>query len=167
MSAGVGAVASIEVGSEFVYVGGQRFTLRETADAEQHLYVVADSSRTVQRMVWLQFEELLTAAGSYNYSTDGKHELGGVEFAVNVREYASPPDAASDRARAFGFVTSRGYRVPDGGWRIRFVYVPDSAARRELMIIYLETPQAEVPNPGEPAGILQRASSSLTVHRAS
>ncbi len=51
-----GSLRSLEVATQFTYFDGQRFILGASADAEQHLFVAADSSRTVQRMYWIQIE---------------------------------------------------------------------------------------------------------------
>lgn len=138
-----GSLRSIAVGPQFTYVGGQRFILGASADAEQHFFVAADSSRTVQRMYWIQLEELLPSrAGGYNYQADSVRTIHGLDLRVNVRAYTTPPDAVSDRGRAFALVQSRGYTVPEGATRVRLIYLPGSAARREVMIIYVEAPSA-------------------------
>ncbi len=68
--------------------------------------------------------------------------IHGLALRVNVRAYTTPPDPISDRGRAFALVQSRGYSVPEGATRVRLIYLPDSAARREIMIIYVEAPSA-------------------------
>src|SRR5437773_11260628 len=54
-----GELAALEVSPAFTYVGGQRFVLGGAADAEQHLFVLADANKRVQRVYWIQIEELL------------------------------------------------------------------------------------------------------------
>ena len=135
----VGSFDSLSVDRGFKYAGAQRFVLGGIADAEQHLFVVADSGGRVERLVWIQLEERLpTAVGSYDYSSDSSVVLNGLTLAANVRRYESGPEPGSDRARAFALLKSRGYTVPPGAARLRLTFLPESPARREVMIVYLE-----------------------------
>jgi hypothetical protein len=140
-----GSLAAAHVSPPFSYIGGSRFILAGTADAEQHLFVVADSTKTVRRMYWIQVEHRLPSRpGQYDYAADSLVMLSGIPFFVNVRTYTTPPEPSSDRGRAFALLNSKGYRVPEGATRLRLVYLPEQQARRELMIIYLEwSPRAE------------------------
>ena len=163
---GIGALAAIEVNPAFTYVGGQRFILGGSANAEQHLFVVADSSKTVQRLFWIQMENFLpTRSGSYNYSADSTVTFHGFQLAANQRVYSSAPDRNSDRARAFGLAESRGFRIPDGATRLRLIYLPELPARREVMIIYVEARVPANAESGSATSLLARAASGLTLHR--
>ena len=161
---GMGQLGAIQVAQPFVYLGGQRFILGGIADAEQHLFVVADSSRTVQRLYWIQIESFLEGrTGAYNYSADSAVTVQGFPLAANSRLYATGPAPASDRAKALGLLQSLGYRIPAGAARLRLVYLPEQPARREVMIIYLEA------EPGAPATVpaaLTRAGSGIQLERA-
>jgi len=158
----VGALHSIEVAPAFAYVGGQRFILGGSADAEQHLFAVADSSRAVQRLYWIQIEERLpTQAGSYDYSADSAVSIQGFSLAANFRTYTTPPAAGSDRARAFALVAGQRYQMPEGATRVRLVYLPDATARREIMIVYLEATPAGPADVGSRAAQLSRAGQGL------
>ena len=160
----MGELAGIRVEPAFSYVGGQRFILGGAADAEQHLFVVADSSKSVQRLYWIQIESLrANRPGSYDYSADTTAMIQGVPLAANSRVYTTRPDPSSDRARAFGLVEALGFRIPDGAARVRFIYLPEQPARREVMIIHVE------PDPGAAADVaarLTRAASGIRLERA-
>jgi hypothetical protein len=161
----VGALRAIEVAPVFEYVGGQRFILNGVADAEQHLFVVADSLGSVQRLYWVQIEEFLPdRAGTYDYSADSTVFIQGFPVAANARTYTTHPEDGSDRARAIALVTRQGYRVLDGATRVRLVYLPDTSARREIMIIYLEPTPAGQGAVTLRAGLTAPASSGLTLH---
>jgi hypothetical protein len=161
-----GALAAIRVDSAFSYVGGQRFILGGTADAEQHLYIVADSSRAVRRLVWIQVESRLPGIpGAYDYSTDSTVSVQGIPLAMSTRTYTASPEPSSDRARAFGLVEKAGFHIPPGAVRLRLVYLPERPARREVMIIYLESGSTTgAPHAG--GSLLERASRSVGLVRS-
>lgn len=157
-----GKLRQLGVGPPFTYVGGQRFILGGSADAEQHLFVVADSARAVQRLYWIQLEEYLpNQTGAYDYSADSVVTVDGFTLAANFRTYTSPPAPGSDRARAFDYLEARGYTVRQGATRVRLVWLPESPARREVMIVYLEgAPSASA----DPHGaFLTRAADALSL----
>jgi len=160
-----GELAALEVSPAFTYVGGQRFVLGGAADAEQHLFVLADANKRVQRVYWIQIEELLpTRPGAYNYSADSTVTVYGLPFALNIRQYTTAPDSGSDRARAFALLHLSGYDIPEGAIRARLVYLPDSAARREIMIVYLEPPSAAAIETAARAALVARATVDFVVH---
>ena len=131
-----GALRQLVVGAPFTYVGGLRFILGGTADAEQHLFVVADTARVVQQLYWIQIEEMLPGKGdAYNYSADSTVAFSGFSLPANFRTYATPAASGSDRDRAFDYVTARGYTIPSGGTRVRLVHLPETPARREVMVV--------------------------------
>lgn len=157
------ALRELRVSAAFAYVGGHRFILGGIADAEQHFFVHADSAGIVQRLYWLQIEELLPSrSGAYSYASDSVVTVNGFGLAANFRTYASPPESGSDRARALTFLAARGYSVPEGATRVRLVYLPDAAARREVMIIYLESSAGAQAD--SHASLLARATADLTLH---
>ena len=135
----IGRLRTLRIDPEFSYLGGQRFILKEVADAEQHFFVVADSARLIQRLYWIQLEQLLPdSEGRFAYDEDSTLVAGGLPLRTNVRTYSTPPDTSSDRARAYALLESRGYRMPEGATRVRLVYLPDTTARREVMMVYVE-----------------------------
>jgi hypothetical protein len=139
LSASVGPIRDLRFAQEFRYAGGQRFILKKVADAEQHFFVAADRDGTVRRLYWVQFESLLPGIGEgYDYSVDTAVTVDGVAFRRNARRWEAPPDPGSDRAAMYALLEKRGYRIPDGGMRIRLVHVPESNRREELMVVYAE-----------------------------
>ncbi|MGH7462041.1 MAG: hypothetical protein ACREMA_13595 [Longimicrobiales bacterium] len=159
-----GRLQALEINPAFAYVGGQRFILGGTADAEQHIFVVADSRRAIQRLYWIQIEERLPdRPGTYTYDADSVLIAQGFELRANVRAYTTTPTGGSDRARAFALLHARGYTVPDGATRARLIYLPEPNARREVMVIYIEPP-ASVPNAGDSSvSLIERAIAGLTL----
>lgn len=150
---------SLTAAEGFRYAGGQRFILLGVADAEQHLFVDADSTRAVRRMVWVQLESFLPGEkGTYDYSGDSLALLGDVEVRVNVARWTGGPRAGSDRERLLALLTAKGYRVPEGMTRVRMVRVLDPEARSEVMVIYAETPA-----PGKPGTAPERALASIAL----
>ncbi|HVR98699.1 MAG TPA: hypothetical protein VMW27_18930 [Thermoanaerobaculia bacterium] len=165
---GVGELRAIELSPAFTYVGGQRFILGGKADAEQHLFVVADASKSVQSMYWIQIEERLpTTPGSYDYSADSSVSIQGFSLAANVLTYTTPPAPGSDRDRAFALLAGQGYRVPEGATRVRLIYLPDTPARREIMIIYFEATPAGQGDAGSREALISRAGAGITLRASS
>jgi hypothetical protein len=155
----MGELRALKVAPGFRYVGGHRFLLTPTVDAEQHLFVVADSARNVQRMLWVQVESRLPAdSGVYQYASDSLRTVAGLSIRVGVRAYTTPPEPTSDRGSAYGIVTAAGYRIPVNATRVRMVYLPEQPARREVMLIYVE-PDGAASTPA--AGFDQRLKRAL------
>ena len=155
----------IEVTGSFKYVGGQRFILRQTTDAEQHFFVEADDRKTVQRLYWIQFEHFLPERdGEYSYDRDEPLTLGELGFRVHVRRYAEPPASDSDRGAAYAYLERAGYVVPTLATRVRLVHVPPENRRQEVMIVYVEasTTSGE-PDDAEAASIVERARAGLSI----
>jgi hypothetical protein len=160
LSLDAGRLRRLGVGAQFRYVGGERFILGGSADAEQHLFVVADSARVVQRLYWIQLEEYLPSeSGAYDYSADSVVMVDGFALSANYRTYMTPPDPGSDRARVVDYLSARGYTVPSGATRVRLVWLPESPARREVMIVYLESSPSASTEPR--ASFLARAAAAL------
>lgn len=138
---GVGPIEQLQFAREFRYIGGQRFVLGKSADAEQHFFVVPGEPGAIRRLYWIQFEQLLPGVGTeYDYSADGVLMVGAVPFRRNLRRWDTPPAPDSDRAAMYAFLERKGYRIPAGAVRIRLVHVPQNNPREELMIVYAETP---------------------------
>src|SRR5919108_1723357 len=157
-----GTLRALAVQTPFTYVGGQRFILGGTADAEQHLFVVADSAKVVKRLYWIQIEEMLSSdSESYDYSADSVVSLDGFSLPANFRTYTEAANPGSDRARAFDFITARGYTIPMGGTRVRLVHLPETPARREVMLVYFESNASAATDAH--ASLLNRAANGITL----
>ena len=141
---------AVTVALPFRYAGTQRFVLGGTAEAEQHLFVVADREGKVQELLWIQFEEYLpTVSGTYDYSADATVKRQGLTFFTNARRYTAPPQPGSDRDRAFALLARKGYRADGLRSRARLVYL--SSPRSEVMVIYA------VSGAVSDAGMIERA----------
>ena len=157
----------IRVRPNFRYAGGQRFILREVADAEQHCFVETSSQNAVSRAYWIQFEQFLPGrSGKYAYESDQPMNLAGLSMRVHVRRFTEPPAADSDRQRAYDLLAKAGFVVPSPATRVRLVHLPEADGRQELMIIYLEPAEttAEL-TPEEGRAIIQRATEGLSISR--
>lgn len=153
----------IRVDSTLSYVGGQRFVLRENVDAEQHFFVRADEAGLVQALFWFQFEELLPHAdGTYEYPASDSIHLGDLPFQISVRSYDQEPVPDSDRGAAYRFLKASGNDVPTPALRARFVHIPVSDRRTELMIVYLE-PRIAAATEADQSALVDRASGLLSI----
>jgi hypothetical protein len=134
--------ATLSFGKDYKYLGSQRFTLYGVANAEQHFFVKAAPDHTIRSVYWIQFEEYLPDNQStYGYKFEKVTSISGRNFdtvagAGNTSQRRGRPD--SDGNRATDFLAAKGYKLPAEAMRVRFVYLPDDAKRKELMIIYAE-----------------------------
>ena len=158
-----GSLRDLTVRAPFTYVGGQRFTLGGTADAEQHLYVVADSANVVKRLYWIQIEEVLPSSSHrYDYSSDSLVAFSGFNLRAHFRTYRAEATPGSDQARAVDLVRARGYTItPSGGTRVRLVYLPETPSSREVMLVYFESDPSAATDPH--ASLLARAAAGITL----
>ena len=144
----------VQVAPDYRAVGQQTFVIGATAEAEQHLYVAARRG-TVQRLVWVQYEHFLPDNDHhYNYPHERVVTIGGRAFDVHIREYTTPPDDGSDRAKVLELLAAHGLRLPLPAKRVRLVHVAEDK-RSEVMIIY-----AEAGTPGDDE-LLERALQSF------
>lgn len=138
----------VHVPSEATYVGGERFNLYGVADAEIHVFVEADASRSVERLYWIQFESYLPdfPERHFNYA-DGNHRemlWGRVTWTgAGPRVSSETGRAGSDREHVMGILARSGYTLPGETMIARLVQLLDDPegtgrGRRELMLIYSE-----------------------------
>ncbi|HYP52361.1 MAG TPA: hypothetical protein VEQ42_02410 [Pyrinomonadaceae bacterium] len=133
----------VGVDKAFKYLGGQSFILYGVARAEQHFFVDADKDGRVRRLYWLQFEGYLpNNTHSYNYKSDTKVNLGGLEFMADSHPAnlaAMPPRPDSDGARARAFLAAKGFRTASDDILLqRLIHLADATRRSELLVIYVE-----------------------------
>ena len=139
VDAHVGSVDKLLVESSFRYIGGQRFVLQNTADAEQHIFADVDSSGAVRRLYWIQLEEMLPGKpGTYDYSRDSTMTVDGLSLRVNVGRHTTSPPDNSDRAAVYRLLERAGLTPPLPATRVRMIYLPDEKKRTEVMVIYVE-----------------------------
>ena len=131
----------LDVDTALHYVGSQRWILYNVAQAEQHLFVqrAADG---VERFLWVQFEEYIPSSnGRYDYSKDSPVAAFGKELRTSKQLWNVPTTEArpeSDGAYSRKLLRERGITLPPQMLYERFIYLPDTTRRRELMVIYAE-----------------------------
>jgi hypothetical protein len=142
LAAKVASVCRVQIAPAYRYLGGQRFILQETADAEQHFYARADSNGKILQLYWFQVESKLPGQrAGYNYGRDSAVTINDLSFAVSLRDArgdADPPPG-SDGAAMMEYVQTAGLSFPSMGRPLRLVHTAKPGARQELMIIYLES----------------------------
>jgi hypothetical protein len=163
LAAKVGGICRVQIAPAYRYLGGQRFVLQETADAEQHFYARADDAGKILQLYWFQVESKLPGQkGGYNYGRDSSLTLNDLPFAVSLRESrgdADPP-AGSDAAAMTEFVRAAGLAFPPMGRPLRMVYTAKPGARQELMVMYLESKAQAKADPTF-EGVLKRGRRAL------
>ena len=131
----------LDVDTALEYVGSQRWILYNVAQAEQHLFVQR-SAAGVERFLWVQFEEYIPSSnGRYDYSKDAPVAAFGRELRTSKQLWTLPttePRPESDGAYSRKLLREHGIVLPPKMLYERFIYLPDSTRRRELMVIYSE-----------------------------
>ena len=131
----------LQLDSALEYVGSQRWVLYDVAQAEQHLFVQR-SAAGVERFLWVQFEEYIPSVNSrYDYSGDTPLSAFGRELRISKQVWTVPTTEqrpASDGAHARRMLRDHGMVLPSKMLYERFIYLPDSTHRRELMVIYAQ-----------------------------
>lgn len=136
--------AELTFGKDYRYLGGQAVNLYGNADAEQHLFVKAKSTGSVERFYWVQFEHFLpTNTMTYDYPADRTTDIGGLQFIYDVKswpDYAAmqAEDTGSDGAAIERLLARHDLAFPKRIARVRMFYLPTPDRRTELMIIYGE-----------------------------
>jgi len=146
------------VDSSYRYVGRQTIRLFGNADAEQHMFVIADPAGGVRRFCWIQFEHFLpTNAMRYDYQTDRSAALGDLRFMYDVKGWAdyrvTTTDSGSDGQPMARLLASRGLTFPRRAARVRLFYFPDVTRRSEIMVIYGEALDDTSAIPVAPNGV--------------
>ncbi len=161
----LGKLCEVKAGAGLHYAGGRRFILKSVADAEQHFFLAADAKGEIQRLYWLQAEELLPdARGGYDYTSDSARTINGLSWWASLRDMNGPVQPGSDRAAMVRFLEQRGYHLPLMAPRLRLVYVPEPLGRREFMVVYLESAASAAADTGF-AATVARATRGLQFKR--
>ena len=125
------------------YLGTQSFVLYNVANAEQFFFAELDGKR-VKRYVWIQFEGYLPDKNhTYDYSSDSTTTMWGRTIYRNsvLRQIpTTEQNPASDGAHARQFLRDRGLSMAPSMLYHRLVWLPETPARYEVMIIYMEDP---------------------------
>jgi hypothetical protein len=127
--------------SSFAYLGTQRFILYDVATAEQFFFAETDGKR-IKRYLWVQFEGYLPGNNhTYDYSADATTTMWGrsIHRTSELRQIPlTEQRPASDGARARQFLRDRGLTLGPRVLYHRLVWLLDTPARHELMLIYME-----------------------------
>ena len=132
--------AVLEVAPGLVYAGTQTFELYGVATAEQHVFVELDGTR-IKRLLWVQFEGYHASnTNTYNYRDETVAHSGQTwHRRINaVQVPATEPRPDSDGARMRAFLRAKGWRIGPELMTERLVWLLDTPARNELMLIYME-----------------------------
>lgn len=132
----------IRVDSSFRFAGTVPFQLDGVASGERFIFVDA-KGQVVRRLVVAQFESILpTSPERYTYSFEHACTIAGYRFRQNPFAFsqtaAMVENPRGEAALTKTFLENRGYRVDDELMSIRYLTVPDTARRHELIIFYME-----------------------------
>jgi hypothetical protein len=158
----------LRIDTALAYVGSQRWILYNIAQAEQHLFVQR-SAAGVDRFLWVQFEEYIPSSNNrYDYSRDTPITAFGRELRTSRELWIIPETETrpeSDGAYARKLLREHGITLPPRMLYERFIYLPDTARRRELMVIYAENAAAYgAPIPKQRLDSLLAALESRALH---
>jgi len=132
----------IELPKHVRYAGADRWVLFDIADCELHVFVEADAQKKVQRLYWIQFEGYVPSRPElrHDYSRDRAMRVFDRDLFVRARFGSSsePVKPGSDSEHVRRLLQAQGYTLPPDTINVRFVELLDAAARKELMIIYME-----------------------------
>lgn len=139
--------AVVNVAKGMTYAGTQAFDLYNVASAEQFFFVELDSTKVkldttrVKRFLWIQFEGYKSDnTHTYDYRDSTVSHSGHTWHrriaSTKIPEHELRPD--SDGARARAFVREKGWTLGPDVLTERLVWLLDSPARNELMVIYIE-----------------------------
>ena len=150
---------SVQIASDFEYLGSETFLLGETHEAERHHFVILDG-KEVSALLVFQFERVLDgvpgqyefnippeediAGSNYRFASHpvrlGSHEYVHNTWAFNNRESAREnPGKESDRT--LRLIERHDYRIDDGLIMARYVRAVGDDKRKELIVFYMESLQ--------------------------
>jgi hypothetical protein len=132
----------ISLDSSFRFAGTVPFRIGSIASGERFIFVDAEE-RVVRRLIVAQFETILpTSRERYNYSFDQARTMAGYRFRQNPFAFSQSEAIAAnpegEAALTATLLKERGYRVDDELMAIRYLTVPDTARRHELIVFYME-----------------------------
>jgi len=133
----------IEVSHAFEYVGRHAFLLRESAAGERFVFVDADSSRRVERVIIAQFEGFLPGVDdAFGYDFSNAREIAGHRFRANTFAFsngaAAEENPGGEAPLTANLLRENGYSFDDEWMMARLLTVPDDAKRNELILFYVE-----------------------------
>jgi len=185
----------ISLPSDATFVGSYSWVLYGITNCRQFVFVQADKQKNIERLYWIQFEAYVATMPKLHYEYDSPRHatLGGMDFYLDtwLSNYAGgtpqPPDlgqlkaalakfgypapaginSGSDSEHVFSIITAKGYRLPRKRIDVRFVHLPGSDRRKELMVIYSEKFEGSVPSHAQIQSALERAERSIVISQLS
>lgn len=163
----------IRVNRTFTYAGKIEFRIRDVAQGERYIFIETRDKRIV-RLFIAQFESFLPGnALTYNYNLQNALDLAGHRFKQNTfafsNEEARFQNPGGEAALTAAFLREKGFMLEDELMASRFVTVPDSARRHELILFYIEHVSAtnrrlqELYHDGEETVLWKNLSRELTL----
>lgn len=136
----------VRVDRAFAYAGKIDFKIREVVQGERYVFIETQDKRIV-RLFIAQFENFLPGnALTYNYSFEDALDWAGHRFKQNTfafsNEEARSQNPDGEAALTAAFLREKGFVLEDELMASRFVTVPDSARRHELILFYIENVNA-------------------------
>lgn len=132
----------VRVAAAFKYVGKIEFKIRDVAQGERYIFVEANDKK-ISRLFIAQFEGFLPSnAMTYNYNFQNALDLNGHRFKQNTFAFsnaeARAENPSGEAALTAAFLLEKGFVLEDELMMSRYVTVPDSARRHELILFYIE-----------------------------
>ncbi|MEK7726757.1 MAG: hypothetical protein AAB354_00015, partial [candidate division KSB1 bacterium] len=132
----------VRVNRSFKYLGKIAFKIRDVAQGERYIFAETKGA-AITRIFIAQFEGFLSDnALTYNYNFQnalalGEHRFKQNTFAFSNRE-AQAENPNGEAALTAAFLREKGFVLEDELMTSRYVTVPDSARRHELILFYIE-----------------------------
>ncbi len=126
------------------HLGGQKFILYGSANAEQHFFVETTDDDKLKSVYWIQYEAYLPdKSWTYDYDDSPlRVTLGDYEFYTDTAVVYFDPDRkrrrGTDGAMARAFLAKHGYVFPRDFAYARLVYLTDESRQKELLVIFID-----------------------------
>jgi hypothetical protein len=137
------------------YLGNLKSKIRDVAHIDNYYFAERDETGTIQRIVYLQFENYFPDVdASHDYPSSKPIQLGNFDFLYDggVRNYRQSRidelDPETDVVQTVAFLKEKGVQFKDGEYygSLRFVHVIGESRRDEVLILYLERmEEADIP----------------------
>ena len=135
---------TLKVASEFQFVGSVPFNIRNIAEGERFVWVVADATKHVKKLFIVQFEGYMPNIDStYRFAITGPIHLGDYDYRHNCWFWDNGADIASrqhpDADSSYNLLVSKGYSLDPELAMSRFARIVGDDRRNELIFFYVES----------------------------
>jgi len=136
--------AKLTIRREMRFIGAQRVNIHGNSEAEQYIFVRADSDNIVRQFYLVQFEHFLpTNDLSYDYATMRTTQVGNLQFAYDVKTLSDlssllREDQGSDGQAMEHLLEKQRLVLAHKTVMVRMFHLPSTDHRTELMIVYGE-----------------------------